>query len=566
MPNKGVKPLRGLSSVMRRFFHPGLAILLGLAVSGPFATARAVAQIVERTIPEDPVIVDGGALSGKLLESGVRAYFGVPFAAPPVRDLRWREPQPVAAWKGVYHADRKAPECIQVLRRHDINHYFGEEATSEDCLYLNIWASGTAKPGAKLPVIVYIYGGGFTLGSSGMAMYGGEELAKKGIVFVNFNYRVGALGFLAHPELTAESPHHASGDYGFLDQIAALQWIKRNIAKFGGDPDNVTISGQSAGSASVSALEASPLAKGLFQHGFAMSLSFFDDRLALPKLADAEKTGLEVQKALGAASIADMRAMPADKILALQKDCQLGCAGTVAVSPAVDGYFLPDAVPAVFAAGRQNDVSTVVGFTRDESSNDLRTAANLGAYIAAAHKLYGDRAEKFLDLYPAHNDAEAKIMGNTAAREALVETGTRTWALAERATGKAPFYMYMFSRVHPFVEDPKLFDHPQTIGAYHTSDVPYWFETLDALNLFRTTRNWTPYDRELADKMSDCLVAFARTGDPATEAVAWPAWTDRSEQYVEFGDTIAVRAENVDRMQFQSKAGVTSTTPSASHD
>ena len=290
MLNKSVKLPRGLSSVTRRFFHPGVAILLGHAVAGPFAASRATAQIVERPIPEDPVVVDGGAVSGKLLDSGVRAYFGVPFAAPPVRDLRWREPRPVAPWKGVYHADRNAPECIQVLRRHDINHYFGEEATSEDCLYLNVWASGTAKPGAKLPVIVYIYGGGFTLGSSGMAMYGGEDLAKKGVVFVNFNYRVGALGFLAHPELTAESPHHASGDYGFLDQIAALQWIKRNIAKFGGDPDNVTISGQSAGSASVSALEASPLAKDLFQHGFAMSLSFFDDRLTLPRLADAEKT------------------------------------------------------------------------------------------------------------------------------------------------------------------------------------------------------------------------------------------------------------------------------------
>ena len=509
----------------RRLVLRRLAIRLGLGVAGCLAVSCASAQIVERAIPDDPVVVDGGDVSGKILDSGVRAYFGVPFAAPPVGELRWREPQPVASWKGVYHADRKGPECIQVLRRHDINHYFGEEATSEDCLYLNIWASETAKPGAKLPVIVYIYGGGFTLGSSGMAMYGGENLARKGIVFVNFNYRVGALGFLAHPELTAESPHHASGDYGFLDQVAALQWIKRNIAKFGGDPDNVTISGQSAGSASVSALEASPLAKDLFQHGFAMSLSFFDDRLALPKLADAEKTGLEVQKALGAASIADMRAIPADKILALQKDCQLGCAGTVAVSPAVDGYFLPNSVPAIFAAGKQNDVPTVAGFTRDESSNALRTAPNLDAYEAAAHKLYGDRAGKFLDLYPAHDDAEAKLMGNTAAREALVETGTRKWALAERATGKAPFYMYMFSRVHPFVDDPKLFDHPQTIGAYHTSDVPYWFQTQDALNLFHMTRNWTPYDRDLADKMSDCLVAFARTGNPSADGVAWPAWT-----------------------------------------
>ena len=217
-------------------------------------------------------------MSGKVLPSGVKAYFGIPYAAAPVGDLRWREPQPVQAWKGVYHADRMAPECIQVLRRHDLNHYFGEEATSEDCLYLNIWSSGDAKAGAKLPVIVWIYGGGFTLGSSGMAMYSGENVAKKGAIFVSFNYRVGALGNLAHPELTAESPHHASGDYGFLDQVAALQWVQRNIDKFGGDPGNVTIVGQSAGAMSVSALEASPLAKGLFQRGFAMSLSLFDNR------------------------------------------------------------------------------------------------------------------------------------------------------------------------------------------------------------------------------------------------------------------------------------------------
>jgi para-nitrobenzyl esterase len=373
--------VKSLRRARRHLFLHTAAILLGLAAAEGFAACRASSEIVEQAIPQDPVVVDGGPMSGKLLDSGVRAYFGVPFAAPPVRDLRWREPRPVTPWTGVYHADRKAPECIQVLRRHDINHYFGEEATSEDCLSLNVWASGTAQRGGKLPVIVYIYGGGFTLGSSGMAMYGGENLAKKGVVFVNFNYRVGTLGFLAHPELTAKSPHHASGDYGFLDQIAALQWIKRNIAKLGGDPDNVTISGHSAGSASVSAPQVSPLAKDVFQHGFAMGLSFFDERLALPNLADAEKSGLEVQKALGAATIAEMCAIPADKILALQKDCQLGCAGTISVSPAVDGYFLPDAVPAVFAAGRQNDVPTVAGFTRDESSNEVRTAANLAAYV-----------------------------------------------------------------------------------------------------------------------------------------------------------------------------------------
>ena len=314
----------------QRRLSPEQAFLIASFVAafwlGPSA---ALGQIVERPISHDPVALDSGAVSGKVLPSGVKAYLGIPYAAAPVGDLRWREPQAVQAWRGVYHADRMAPECIQVLRRHNLNHYFGEEATSEDCLYLNIWSSDDAKAGVKLPVIVWIYGGGFTLGSSGMAMYSGEKVAKKGAIFVSFNYRVGALGNMAHPELTAESPHRASGDYGFLDQVAALQWIQRNIEKFGGDPGNVTIVGQSAGAMSVSALEASPIAKGLFQRGFAMSLSLFDNRFHLAPLAEAEKTGLEVQKALGASSLAEMRLASADKILALQKDCQLGCAGTI---------------------------------------------------------------------------------------------------------------------------------------------------------------------------------------------------------------------------------------------
>ena len=315
---------------------------------------------------------------------------------------------------------------------------------------------------------------------------------------------------------------------------------------------------------SVTASGASPLAKDLFQHGFAMTLSFFDDRLTLPRLADAEKMGLEVQKTLGRRRSLICARCRRTRFLALQKDCRLGCAGTVAVSPVVDGYFLPDAVPAVFAAGRQNDVPTVVGFTRDESSNDLRTAVNLGAYIAAAHKHYAHRADELLDLYPAHDDAEATIMGNTAAR-GVVETDTRNWALSERATGNAPFYVYMISRVIPSwrTRSCSTIRRP---SAPTTPPMSLLVRDTGCVEFFRTTRNWAPYDRELADKMSDCLVAFAKTGDPSTEALAWPAWSDGSEQYVEFGDAIAVRAENVDRMQFQNKAGVTSATPSASHD
>jgi para-nitrobenzyl esterase len=283
-------------------------------------------------------------------------------------------------------------------------------------------------------------------------------------------------------------------------------------------------------------------------------------------LPDAEKVGLEVQSALGASSLSEMRLIQADKILSLQKDCQLGCAGTISVSPDIDGYVLPDAVPNIFAAGKQNDVATVAGFTRDESSNDLRTAANLEAYVAAARKLYGDQADRFLALYPAKTDDEAKAMGLLAAREGLVEVGTRNWAIAQARTGKAPFYIYMFSRVHPFAKDVQFFDSPQKIGAYHTSDVPYWFGTQDAFNKFRTTRVWTEFDRALSERMMDTLVAFAKTGNPATSATAWPQWTEDAPRYLEFGNDTGVREENRTRLDFHTPANVTPSTPRVSRD
>jgi para-nitrobenzyl esterase len=528
--------------------------------------ATAHAQVVEQPVPGDPVRIDSGRLAGKMLPSGVKAYFGVPFAAPPVRELRWREPQPVQPWQGVFNADRKGPECIQVLRRKNLNHYFGEEATSEDCLTLNVWAPAHARPGAKLPVIVFMYGGGYSIGSSGSALYDGENVAKRGAVFVNFNYRVGILGNMAHPELAAESPHHSSGDYGFLDQVAALQWVQRNIARFGGDPGNVTISGQSAGASSVSAHTASPLSKGLFHRAFAMSGTFMDPGRPMIGRMEAEKIGLEVQKAAGAENLAQMRNLPADKLLELQKDCQLGCAGTITVPVFVDGYFLPDTVPNIYAAGKQNDVPIVDGFTHDESSNALRTAASLEEYRATARKLFGDKAERFLQLYPASTDAEAKVMGKTAAREGLIELGAHTWAQAQSRTGKSPFFMYMFSRVHPFAPGVKFYDNPAAIGAYHTSDLPYFFDTLDAFNMFRTTRVWTPVDRNLSNRMLESLLAFARTGNPATPATPWPRWTPERQELMEFDAESRVLAENPERMSFHTPATLTSSTPRLSRD
>ena len=512
-----------------------LAVVLGVTV----------AQIGQ-PISSDPVAVDSGRVSGTVLASGVKAYFGIPFAAPPVRDFRWRPPRPVTPWKGVYHADRMAAKCIQNLRDSDLNHYFGEEPTSEDCLYLNVWAPASARSGQKLPVLVFIYGGGFTQGSSAMANYSGESLAKKGVVYASFNYRVGALGFLAHPELTAEDPHRTSGNWGLLDQVAALQWVNRNIAQFGGDPGNVTILGQSAGSASVSYLQSSPLARGLIHRAFGMSGSAVGGRGRTASLGDGEQSGRRLQEQLKAPSMAEMRRLSAERIYAAQI-----AAGAPRFQPTVDGNLLPESPTALFAASRQNDIPLLLSLMRDESSNALRAAKTADEYRSAARQLYGDKAGDFLALYPAATDADVPSAGAKAAREAGMETTMRSWALAQVKTGKAPVYMSMFSRVHPYVDGVTFSDHnPKTVGAYHTGEVPYWLQTQDAYNLFRPTRNWTAYDRDLANKLSDALVAFARTGNPSTPALAWPRYDPAHEQMMEFGDAIRVLPMNTKGLDF----------------
>jgi para-nitrobenzyl esterase len=504
-----------------------------------------LAQVVQ-PIPADPLVIDSGRVSGKLLASGVKAYFGIPFAAPPVRELRWSAPQAVTPWKGVYNADRMPPKCIQNLRNSDLNHYFGEEPTSEDCLYVSVWAPSSAKPGQKLPVLVFIYGGGFVQGSSAMANYSGESLARKGVVYVSFNYRVGALGFMAHPELTAESARRASGNWGLLDQVAALQWVNRNIGRFGGDPASVTILGQSAGSASVSYLQSSPLARGLIHRAFGMSGSAVGGRGRTASLADGEQSGVRFQQQLKTQSIAEMRRLSAERIYTAQV-----AQGAPRFQPTVDGGLLPESPTELFASARQNDIPLLLSLMRDESSNALRTAKTADEYRAAARQLYGDRAGDFLTLYPVATDADVASVGAKAAREAGMETTMRGWALAQIKTGKAPVYMSMFSRVHPYVDGVAFSDHDtKTVGAYHTGEVPYWLQTQDAYNIFRPTRNWTAYDRDLANKLSDALVAFAKSGSPATPAIPWPRYDSTNEQMMEFGDSIRVLPMNTRGLDF----------------
>ncbi len=512
----------------------GLTLQLGSAAMVA-AQGASFEQVVERPIPGDPVTIDSGPIAGKLLPSGVKAYLGVPFAAPPIGPLRWREPQAAPAWHGTLHADRFAPECIQALRAHDINHYFGEEATSEDCLYLNIWTAPDATAGARKPVVVWIYGGGFTIGSASMANYHGESLARKGVVYVSIAYRLGALGFLALPALTSESPHHSSGDAGFLDQIAALQWIHRNIERLGGDPRNVTIVGQSAGSMSVSILQASPLARGLFQHAVGMSGASIGNSAvggARP-LAVAEQDGQRFQQSLGAADLAGLRNLPADRILQAQ------LALPPHYGPVVDGYLLPASPSELFASGKQNDVSVLIGFTRDEGFSELGRARTLAQYRESARKLYGDKADTLLKLYPAENDEQARRAAVDAGRDATLGLQMRSWARAQTQTGKSPVYVYFFSRVHPYVPGVTFADHdPRTIGAYHSGDVPYWLGTLDALNLFRKTRDWTDLDRQLAETMSNALVAFASSGNPNTAGQNdWPKYRSDREEVRELGSS-----------------------------
>lgn len=470
---------------------------LALALGGTSAQAQ----------PARPLPVDGGLIDGVSLPGGVSAWLGVPFAAPPVRELRWKPPAPVVAWPGVRHADRFAPECLQPLRGSRQNHYFGEEATSEDCLYLNIWSPAAAR---KAPVVVWIYGGAFNVGSASMANYSGEPLARAGVVRVNLAYRVGALGFLAHPELSREAGG-ASGNYGLMDQIAALQWIHLNIERFGGDPANVTIVGQSAGSMSVALLQTSPLAKGLFQRAVGMSGSPFGGMLGPVPLDRAEAQGIAFQNELGAKSLAELRTLPADRLIA----------ATTKRDPVVlDGRVLTGTAEQVFARRAQSDVPVLIGYTRDESFAPLGPIADRAALTAAVRGRFGDRADAILAAYA---DADPARAAADIARDATVGQQVVQWASYQQHYGRQPAFAYLFARRQPYAPGITFSDHdPATVGAYHTGDVPYWLRTRPSLNLFRQTRIWEPGDVALEREMSDALLAFARSGVPVSSGQPWP--------------------------------------------
>jgi para-nitrobenzyl esterase len=470
----------------------------------------------------DAVKTESGLVSGAPGPGGVTAYLGIPYGAPPVGDLRWRPPQPPPHWDGIRKADHFGTSCMQNQAGSRLpwtEEFMTQGAIGEDCLFLNVWtAAKTAN--SRLPVMFWIYGGGFNEGSTSVAVYDGTELAKKGVVLVSVNYRVGPLGFLAHPELTKESEHHSSGNYGLLDQIAALQWVHNNISAFGGDPNQVTIFGQSAGAISVVDLMRSPLAKGLFARAIAQSGPGLLGRNALggsATLSDRESAGVKYAESKGANSLAELRALPPATFFA-----QTGGRGGPGTpnGPFTDGWVLTGTDP-----GEQ--VPLMLGFVADDigvggGGAGAAPKPSVATYQSDAQRIYGEQADAFLKLYPVSADAEVVAVQKQAGRD-RARVSIDLWAGNQEKASKR-IYTYFFDRVIPWPAHPEF-------GAFHTSEVPYVFETIGRLD-----RPWEPIDRTVSDTVSSYWTNFAKKGDPNGPSLPqWPAYSSSSHSTMQLG-------------------------------
>ncbi len=479
-----------------------------LVLSAMFITTTIAAQ------QPAPVKIEDGLVQGNV-EDGLTVYKGIPFAAPPVGNLRWRAPEPVKKWDTVLQAKKFAPGPVQG--------WTPPSGKSEDCLYLNVW-SPAKSANDRIPVLVWIYGGGFNGGATSDANYSGEKLAKKGVILVSIAYRVGQLGFLTHPELSAESANHVSGNYGLLDMIAGLKWIQKNIAAFGGDPNKVTIFGESAGGIAVSMLCASPLAKGLFHAAISQSGgSFGPPRLTtfpgenLKKLPVAESAGEAYVKNAGYSSIADLRKLDADKLPAIR-----GLAW-----PIIDGWVIPEDQYKLYEAGKYNDVPVLIGYNSDEgaSFSPPKTPAD---YITAVKTRYGKFADDLLKAYPVDSTSVPKTARDLS-RDAAFGWHTWSWARLQSKTGKSKVFYYYFDQHPDYPEGSPRFGY----GSPHAQEVSYVFEHLDASN-----QQTTKTDLEISDAMATYWTNFAKYGDPNGKAVPnWPAFSDKKPVVMYFSKT-----------------------------
>jgi para-nitrobenzyl esterase len=471
------------------------ALVLALALTG-----EAMAQ----TPPQTRVKTDNGIVEGTE-QDGLRSFKGIPYAAPPVGDRRWKEPQPAANWDGVRQTTQFAARCMQGGVYSDM--VFRASGTSEDCLYLNVWTPA-ASSSAPLPVLVYFYGGGFVSGDGSEPRYDGASIARTGIVALTVNYRVGVFGFLSHPELTKESPHHASGNYGLLDQSAALRWVQKNIAAFGGDPAKVTIAGESAGSISVSVQMATPLSKGLFAGAIGESGAAISPTTPPAMLKDAEQVGVKFATGVNASSLAALRAIPAQDLLDAASKPGVG-----RFPIAIDGYLLPMNVVEIFEAGQQSHVPLLVGWNSEESGarsllhSDPPTPDN---YAKAVRAEYKTRADDVLKAFPGSSEAEVQQSATELATLRFIAFSTWKWFDLHRTTGGKPTYLYYFSRPRPGARG----------GAVHSAEIEYAMGNLAGNTAFA----WTPEDKKVSETMLAYFANFVKTGDPnGTGLPKWPA-------------------------------------------
>jgi para-nitrobenzyl esterase len=465
-----------------------------------FAAATASAAVTE------PVKLDAGMVSGAAgNDAAVRVFKGMPFAAPPVGPLRWKAPQPPAKWDGVKSAVAFGPRCMQGGGGGGRAGAPPPPATSEDCLYINVWTAASSSS-AKLPVMVWSYGGAFTQGAGSVAGYDGEALARKGVVFVTYNYRVGPFGFFAHPELTKESGRNASGNYGVMDLHAALKWVHANIAAFGGDPGRVTLVGESAGAALESVLVGSKEAKGLYQRVIAESASWSGVRMEkMQTLSEAEAAGRATAEKNGAASLAELRAKSADEIMKL-----------AAGRPIVDGWYVTEDLSKTYAAGRQTDVDILVGSNQNEAGFAFFGVPRGSAaeFRAQVKDRFAERGDQFLKIYPSATDAESNT-AQVASFNDEVAWNMRSWAMSGSKRGKGKAYLYFFTKI------PPANGNQPSRGAIHTAEIPY--------ALGNGARNWTDADKKLSETMTGYWVNFAATGDPNGRGL--PEWPEFLPQY-----------------------------------